>query len=73
MNKTIITISCEFGSVGKNIGKAVAETLSIPYYDKEIIKQVTKRPDFRRSMWRMPGTCTRKIDSILFAITESAL
>ena len=35
MKKTIITISREFGSGGRSIGKAVAEALQIPYYDKE--------------------------------------
>lgn len=43
MNKTIITISREFGSGGRTIGKAVAEALSIPYYDKELIKQVAEK------------------------------
>lgn len=50
MDKTIITISREFGSGGRSIGKAVAEALSIPYYDKELIKQVAEKtglsPDF---------------------------
>ena len=38
MEKKIITISRQFGSGGRSIGKAVAERLSIPYYDKELIK-----------------------------------
>ncbi len=43
MKKTIITISREFGSGGRSIGKAVAEALNIPYYDKELIKQVAEK------------------------------
>lgn len=43
MEKTIITISREFGSGGRSIGKAVAEALNIPYYDKELIKQVAEK------------------------------
>lgn len=46
MSKTIITISREFGSGGRSIGKAVAETLNIPYYDKELIKQVAQKTGF---------------------------
>ncbi len=42
MAKTIITISREFGSGGRSIGKAVAEKLNIPYYDKELIKEVSE-------------------------------
>lgn len=43
MSKTIITISREFGSGGRSIGKAVAEKLNIPYYDKELIKEVAEK------------------------------
>ncbi len=42
MEKVIITISREFGSGGRSIGKAVAEKLNIPYYDKELIKEVAQ-------------------------------
>lgn len=37
MEKTIITISREFGSGGRSIGKAVAGGLNFPYYDKDLI------------------------------------
>jgi cytidylate kinase len=40
MEKRIITISREFGSGGRSIAKRVAETLNIPYYDKELVKQI---------------------------------
>lgn len=43
MNKTIITVSREFGSGGRSVAKLVAETLGIPYYDKELIKQVAEK------------------------------
>lgn len=37
MNK-IITISREYGSGGRVIGKAVADKLGIPFYDRELIE-----------------------------------
>lgn len=43
MDKKIVTISREFGSGGRSIAKAVAEALGIPYYDKELIKQVAEK------------------------------
>lgn len=43
MNKTIITVSREFGSGGRSVAKLVAEALGIPYYDKELIKQVAEK------------------------------
>lgn len=40
MKKRIITISREFGSGGRTIGKQVAAKLGIPCYDKELIEQL---------------------------------
>lgn len=42
MQKKIITIGRQFGCGGRAIGKAIAQKLSIPYYDKEIIKKIAK-------------------------------
>lgn len=39
----IITISREFGSGGRELGKRLAETLGIPCYDHEIIDMVAER------------------------------
>ena len=41
MKKKIITISREFGSGGRTIGKELAEKLGWDFYDKEIIKRVS--------------------------------
>lgn len=42
MNK-IITISREFGSGGREIGKRLADELGFTYYDKEIITAIAER------------------------------
>lgn len=41
-NRTVITIGRQFGSGGRSIGRLVAEKLGIPFYDKEIIKRISK-------------------------------
>lgn len=41
MNK-IITISREFGSGGRELGKRLAEELGYAYYDREIIAEISK-------------------------------
>lgn len=46
MKKKIITVSREFGSGGRTIGKRVAQQLNIPYYDKELVKQVALESGF---------------------------
>ena len=43
MAKRIITISREFGSVGRFIGEEVAKKLGIAYYDKNIIGQIAEK------------------------------
>ncbi len=44
--KKIITISREFGSGGRSIGKEVANRLGYKYYDKELVKQVATETGF---------------------------
>lgn len=46
MEKKIITISREFGSGGRSIGRMVAEKLGIPFYDKELVEQVALESGF---------------------------
>ena len=46
MSKRIITISREFGSGGRTIGRRVAEKLGIPCYDHEVIEQLVERSGF---------------------------
>ena len=41
MNR-VITISREFGSGGRTIGRKVAEKLGIPCYDAEIIEKIAE-------------------------------
>ncbi len=46
MEKKIITISREFGSGGRSIGRRVAQELGIPFYDKELVKQIAVESGF---------------------------
>ena len=46
MEKKIITISREFGSGGRTIGRMVAQRLGIPFYDKEIVEQISLESGF---------------------------
>ena len=43
MNKRIITISREFGSGGRTIGKQLAEKLGVSCYDKELIEKLAEQ------------------------------
>lgn len=50
MNRNrIVTISREFGSGGRTIGKKLAEELSIPCYDSELIQKIAQQSGFAES------------------------
>ena len=46
MAKRIITISREFGSGGRDIGKLIANQLGFKYYDSELIKLAAEKSGF---------------------------
>lgn len=46
MGNKIITISREFGSGGRELGKRLAEELGIAYYDKEILRAISEKTEF---------------------------
>lgn len=46
MEKKIITISREFGSGGRTVGRKVADALGIPFYDKELVDQIALESGF---------------------------
>ena len=55
MKNRVITISREFGSGGRTIGKAVAEQLGIPCYDNEILQEIARESGFEQSYIQETG------------------
>lgn len=47
----IVTISRQYGSGGREIGRRLAERLGIPYYDKELIILAAERSGYARSLF----------------------
>ena len=39
----VITIGCEYGSGGPEIGKAIADYLGIEYYDRDLVDKVVEQ------------------------------
>ena len=54
MNR-VITISREFGSGGRTIGRKVAEKLGIPCYDAEIIEKIAEESGYSGDYIRSEG------------------
>ncbi len=48
MNR-VITISREFGSGGRELGKRLAEMLQVAYYDKEIVSAISEKSSLAES------------------------
>ncbi len=49
--RRIITISRQFGSGGRELGKRLAESLGIAYYDREIVTALAeKRADWQKNI-----------------------
>ena len=58
MKNRVVTISREFGSGGRTIGKMVAESLNIPCYDAEIIHKIAQESGFSEGYIREAGEYT---------------
>lgn len=50
-DKVIITIGRQFGSLGTEIGKKLAERLNTPFYDKEIIEAASKESGITQDLF----------------------
>lgn len=57
--KRIITISREFGSGGRSIGKEVAQKLGIGYYDKELIEKIAEETGLSKDFIEQNGEYAR--------------
>ncbi len=65
MRRQIVTISREFGSGGRSVGKRVAELLDVPYYDKELVKQVAVETGFDETFIEHEGEYASPWQSLL--------
>lgn len=83
-NKTIITISREFGSGGREVGQKLAKQLNIPFYDKELIEIAAKESGIDKELFeeneirtskgfRLLGALGYSLGGPLSAITELSL
>lgn len=48
--RKIVTISREYGSGGRIIGKLLAEKLNVPFYDKEILDMAAEQSGYSREL-----------------------
>ena len=65
--KHIITIGRQFGSGGRELGKAVADKLGIKYYDKELISLAAKESGYNPEIFE--NVDERATNSLLYSIS----
>ena len=58
MKTRVITISREFGSGGRTVGKETAKLLNIPCYDQEVIEKVAQESGFAKEYIKERGEYT---------------
>ena len=68
MAKSIITISREFGSGGRTIGRQVAEKLGYKFYDAEIIDRVIEKSGLSREIVEKYDEYATHKSSFLYSI-----
>lgn len=70
-DRIIITISRQFGSGGRNIGRKLAKNLGIPFYDNELITESAKEsgidPDMVKALEETPT------NSLLYSLTTGSV
>lgn len=67
---TIITIGRQFGSGGHEIAVKVAEALSIPFYDREIIVEAAKKSGLDENLFKHAEE--RTVSSFLYSVALGA-
>ena len=66
----VITIGRQFGSGGKDVGKLIAESLGIPFYDKEIVELAAKKSNI--SYEAVKEIDERATNSLLYSIVTGS-
>ncbi len=66
-DRTIITISRQYGSQGREIGQELSRRLNIPYYDRDLISRAAKESGFSEEMFEQLDR--RATNSFLYSLT----
>lgn len=67
---TVITISRQYGSGGRLIGRKLAEALDIPFYDKEIITMAAEESGYSREIFEKADE--KATNSLLYSLSVNS-
>ncbi len=71
MTEKVITISRQFGSGGRTVGRILAEKLGIPFYDKELVKHVADETGLDKAFIEENGEFSPSKSFFSFAMAQS--
>lgn len=69
MKHTVITLSRQYGSGGRLIGKYLADLLNVPFYDKKLLSLASEQSGFSEEMLKQAES--RATNSLLFTLATS--
>ena len=69
--KKIITISREFGSGGRSVGKLLAERLGYKFYDSEIVEKIAIECGYHKDFIGEHSECATSGNTMLFSLSRS--
>lgn len=69
--KQVITITHEYGSGGRQVGKLLAEELGLEFYDKDLIALTAKKSGFAEEFVRQSSE--KKTQSLLYGLYMTSL
>ncbi len=71
MSKSVITVSRQFGSGGRTIGRLLSERLGVPFYDKELVQQVADETGLDTAFIEEKGELSLSKSFFSFAVSQS--
>ncbi len=69
-NDTVVTVGRQFGSGGREIGKALAEKLDIPFYDRDLIAMAAEKSGYNHDILESADEKTGNAFLQSFAMTS---
>lgn len=67
----VITISREFGSGGRTIGKRLAEKLNYKFYDSELVKKVANESGYDKDFIEKHGEYASSTSRLMFSMSRN--
>lgn len=71
MDNKVITISREFGSGGRTIGRMLSERLGYAFFDKELIRRIAAKSGYSEEFIEARGEDANTTNSFLFNLARS--